>query len=123
MLKIGGSGQNIVCSFSADVGEAEVASGVAEGEAFVIDTGEMQDGGVEVVHLHRFVFGFEAEVVGRSLVISSAHATASQIERTQIELESRKDKCDCRNEKQIDAPNSDSTPFPKSGGRKPHFFI
>ena len=34
-----------------DVGQAEVASGVAEGKAFVIDAHKVQDGGMQVVNV------------------------------------------------------------------------
>ena len=38
---------------AVDVGEAEVPAGVAVGEALMVDTEQVKDGGVPVVHRHR----------------------------------------------------------------------
>ncbi len=45
------------------VGEAEVAALVAEGEALVVEAELVQDGGVEVVHVHGVLGDVEAELV------------------------------------------------------------
>ena len=47
-----------------DVGEAELAALVAEGEAFVIDAEEVEDGGVEVVDVDGVFGDGVAEFVG-----------------------------------------------------------
>lgn len=38
---------------SVDIGESEIATGVTEGQSFVVHTQLMQDGGVQVVHFNR----------------------------------------------------------------------
>src|SRR3954454_13583674 len=45
----GRSGDDFVHHVALDVGEAEVAAGVAVGEALVVEAHELEDGGVEVV--------------------------------------------------------------------------
>lgn len=49
---------------AVDVGEAEIASGVVVGEAFVIEAEEVEDGGLEVVDVDFVLGDVEAEVVG-----------------------------------------------------------
>ena len=49
------------------VREAEVAALVAEGEAFVVEAEEVQDGGVEVVGVDGVFGDVEAEVVGLAI--------------------------------------------------------
>ena len=61
-----------------DVGEAEVAAGVAVGEAFVVEAEEGEDRGVEVVDVD-FVFGGEpAVVVGRTVGGAGFHAATGE---------------------------------------------
>ena len=57
-----------------DVGEAEVAAGVAVGEAEVVHSQGMQEGGVEVVHVGGLVDGGVAEVVGGAVGEALFHA-------------------------------------------------
>ena len=59
---------------SVDVGQTEVAAGVAVGEAVVIHTQGMQEGGVEVVHVGGLVDGGVAEVVGGAVGEALFHA-------------------------------------------------
>ena len=47
-----------------DSGEAEVEAEVTEGEAFVVDAKELENGGLEVVDVDRVFGDVEAEVVG-----------------------------------------------------------
>ena len=47
-----------------DSGEAEVEAEVAEGETFVIDAEELENGGLEVVDVDGVFGDVEAEVVG-----------------------------------------------------------
>ncbi|MFM1945457.1 MAG: hypothetical protein RI897_4439 [Verrucomicrobiota bacterium] len=49
---------------AVDVGEAEVTSGVAEREAFVVEAEQVEDGGVEVMDVDGVDGGLEAEVIG-----------------------------------------------------------
>src|SRR5687768_16695030 len=57
-------GQNAVGDLAGGVGEAEVAAGVAEGEPLVVQTQEMQDRGVQVVHVDDAFDGGAPHFVG-----------------------------------------------------------
>src|SRR3954452_18617545 len=60
------SGEDALDELAVDVGEAEVAALVAEGQALVVEAEAVQDGSLEVVDVD-FVFDdVEAEVVGRA---------------------------------------------------------
>ncbi len=63
-----------------DVGEAEVAAGVAVGEAFVVEAHEMEEGGVPIVDVHFVVHGFVAVVVGEAVVHAAFDAAAGHPE-------------------------------------------
>ena len=64
--------------FAVDVGEAKVATGVAEGKFFVVQAKQVQDGGVEVVHVE-FVFnGLISPFVGGAVGIAGTNAAAGQ---------------------------------------------
>ena len=72
------SGQNLVDHLPSYVSETEVAPIEEIGEAFVVDTEEVQDGGMEVVDVDSVFHSFVAEfvtcsVVGTSLDASSGH--------------------------------------------------
>src|SRR5688572_22906222 len=56
--------ENLLHDAAMDIGEAEVAAIVAIGEFFVIEAEQVQDGGVEVVHVDLFGDGVVAELVG-----------------------------------------------------------
>ena len=63
---------------AVDVGEAEIAAAVVEGEAFVVEAEQVQDGGVEVRH-GDFVFGdIVAEFVGLTVCQATANSAAGQ---------------------------------------------
>ena len=44
--------QDLANDGAADVGEAQVAAHVAVGEAGVVEAQQVQDGGLQVVHMH-----------------------------------------------------------------------
>ena len=52
---------------AGDVGQAEVAAGVAVGEAFVVEAEQVQDRGLQVVDVDRVLDDVEAEVVGAAV--------------------------------------------------------
>ena len=61
-----------------------VASGIAVGEPFVIETEQMQDGCLQIMHVD-FVFDrLEAKFIGRSVNKASFHASAGQPRRETI---------------------------------------
>ncbi len=78
MLPAECSGDEFFDDFSVDVGEAEIASGVAEGELFVVEADEFQQGGVQIVYVHGFFDSFETEFVGGPMCITSADTTACE---------------------------------------------
>ena len=61
-----------------DIGEAEVAAAVAVGELFVIETEEVEQGGLEVVHVDAVLHGAEAEVVSGAVGLTAAHPGPGQ---------------------------------------------
>src|SRR4051794_12843188 len=58
------SGEDGFHDLAMDVGQAEVPAGVAVGEPLVVESEEVQDRGVEVVHADGILDGLEPEVVG-----------------------------------------------------------
>ncbi len=61
-----------------DVGEAKIATGVAEGESFVIEAEQVEDGGVHIVHVDLVLDGVVAEVVGLAKAEAGFHAGTGQ---------------------------------------------
>ena len=72
------SGQDGFFHAPRDVGEAEVAPGVFVGEFLVIETEEVEDGGVEVVHVDPSGNGGVAHLVGASMGVSGFGAASGQ---------------------------------------------
>ena len=62
-----GSGQDLADDAAVDVGQAEVAAGVAVGELLVVEAEQVQDRGVQVVDVDLVLDGLEAELVGRAV--------------------------------------------------------
>ena len=61
-----------------DVGQAEVAAGVAVGEGLVVEAEEVEDRGVEVVDVDLVLDGLEAELVGGAVDVAALDAAAGQ---------------------------------------------
>lgn len=61
-----------------DVGEAEVASAVMEGELLVIESEQMEDGRVEIMHMNAIVDGFISKIVGGAVSHSAFDAAPGQ---------------------------------------------
>ena len=64
------SGEDAFDDVAVDVCEAVVAAGVVEGEAFVIEAHEVEDGGVEVVDVD--AVGGDADPVVVGLAVGDA---------------------------------------------------
>src|SRR4051794_20917510 len=77
-LRILASGDDLFHDVAVDVGQAEVAAGVAVGEALVIEAEQMQDRRVQVVYTRRLFDGLESEIVGRPVNRAAANSTAGQ---------------------------------------------
>ncbi len=74
-----GSGEEIADDVGLfDAGEALVEALVLEDEAAVIDAEAVEEGGVEVVHVHRVFHDVVAEVVGLAIDGSGADTTAGE---------------------------------------------
>ena len=58
--------------------ETEVSSLISVGEAFVIETEKMEQGGVQVVNVDRIDRDVEAKIIGLTVNVSSLDATACQ---------------------------------------------
>ncbi len=64
-----------------DVGQAEIATGVAVGQFLVVAAQEMEDGGVQVVDVNPVDRGGKAGVVGGAMDVTAAHAAAGEPDR------------------------------------------
>ena len=64
---------------AVDVGEAAFEAVVVVAEAFVIETEEVQDGGVEIIDAGDINGGFPAELIGLAMVSGSGlHAGSGE---------------------------------------------
>ena len=70
------SGQDVLHHMPVDVGEAEVAAGVAVGELLMVQAEDVEDGGVEVVDVDFVLLGEVAVVVGGAVGDAALHAAA-----------------------------------------------
>ena len=61
-----------------DVGQSEIASGVPEGQPFVIDTQLMQDRCVKVMNFDRVLNGVLADFVGRPMDMATFETAACE---------------------------------------------
>ena len=61
------SGDGLRQHVAVDVGQAEIAAGVAIGQLLVVEAEQVQDRGVQVVDAGRVLNGLEAEIVGRAV--------------------------------------------------------
>ena len=59
------------------VGEAEVAAVITVGKFFVIEAQLMEDGGMEVMHVHFALHGMVAVLIGIAVSHSGLEAAAS----------------------------------------------
>ncbi len=72
------SGEDGPDDLTADIGEAMITSVVAEGELFVIETEQVEEGGVQIVHVDLAIHGEVPEVVGGAPREPGFHATPGQ---------------------------------------------
>src|SRR5438045_9449800 len=61
-----------------DIGQAEVAAGVAEGEFLVVEAEQPEDRGVKIMHMDFFLDRLETEFIGRTVNIPAADTTTRQ---------------------------------------------
>ena len=61
-----------------DIGEAEVAAGVAERQAFMVEAHEVKDRRVKIVNMHGILGDAVADVVGRAMNHAALDAAAGK---------------------------------------------
>src|SRR5262249_41249218 len=76
----GASGHDVLYDVALDVGEAEVAPGVAEGQLLVVEAEQVQDGGVPVVDVYLALDGLVAVLVGGAVAVAALDAAAGHPE-------------------------------------------
>ena len=73
--------QDVSDDVAVDIGEPEVAALVAVGEALVLNSHEVEESRMEVVHMHRFLDDIVAIVVGFSVADAGLRATTGEPHR------------------------------------------
>ena len=63
---------------AVDIRKAEIAAGVVVGETLVVEPELMKQRGVEIVDVHRFLDGTEAEFVGGAVDVAALHSAAGE---------------------------------------------
>ena len=66
--------------------QTEIASGVTIGQSEVVDSQQVQQGGVEIVHVHLLLHGDVTELVGVSVGKSRLQTAAGQPDREAIRV-------------------------------------
>ena len=57
-------GQDIPHHLPVDIGEAEIATGIVEGQLLMVEAEAVQDGGLKVMHMDWVLDHVESQVVG-----------------------------------------------------------
>ena len=81
---------------AVDVGQAEVAAVVAEGELFVIQAQQVEDGGVEIVMRDAVLDGVHAELVGGAVGDPRLDATARHPHGEAVMVMAAAEGCFCK---------------------------
>ena len=72
------SRQHVVHHFAVDVCEPIVAALMTEGEAFVVDAELVQDGGLQIMDVHRLLSDVDTVVIRLAVGDAAAHTAAGQ---------------------------------------------
>ena len=70
--------QNFLHHVAVDISQAEVTPGIAIGQSLVIESQQVKQGGVEIVHVNLVLDCLVAELVGCAIGEAGLDATASQ---------------------------------------------
>ena len=70
--------EDFVDDVAVNVGQSEVATGIAVCQFFVVEAHQSQNCGLQVVNVDGLLDSFEAEFVGRSMNLAALHTAASQ---------------------------------------------
>jgi len=57
------------------VGQSEISASMAVGKFFVVEAHQVEDRGVEIMDVDRFLGGFPAEFVGGAVYVPAFHTT------------------------------------------------
>ena len=76
--------QDVLHNFPVDISQAEVAPGIAIGQSLVIESQQVKQGGVEIVHVDLVLDRLVAELVGCAIGEAGLDATASQSGREPV---------------------------------------
>ena len=71
--------QDVVNDLPVDVGQSEVTPGIAIGQALVIESQQVKQSGVEIVHVDLVLDRLVAELVGGAVGEAGLDATSSQV--------------------------------------------
>src|SRR6185369_1147480 len=74
-------GKDVVHHLTCSIGQAEIASTVAIGQLRMINSVQVENGRVQVVHVHLLVYCCESEIVGGAVGDSTFDAAASHPHR------------------------------------------
>src|SRR5690348_12757878 len=69
---------------AGDVGQAEISTGVAEREAFVIEAEQLKHCGVQIVHVHAVLNGPKTKLIGSAVNLPATDAAAGQPDREAV---------------------------------------
>ena len=86
MDQISQSVSDLVDQFAVDVGQAAVDAVVAIREPLVIDTQQVQHGGVQIAHMHDIFHGVVAKLVGRAIGRTAFDAPAGEPHAERIRM-------------------------------------
>ena len=67
VLRIEPLGYDVTHNMPVNISQAEVTSGIAIGQLFVINPQQMQDRGMKIMHMHRILRRVHSEFVGSAI--------------------------------------------------------
>src|SRR3954468_10987224 len=76
-----GSGQDLADDAALDVGQAEVAAGVAIGQLGVVEAEQVEHGRVQVMHMDLALDGLDAELIRGAVDVAALDTATSQPDR------------------------------------------
>ena len=78
--------QDFVDQVAGDVGQAKVSSFMTEGQPGMIESEQMKDGGLKIVHMYRFFDHVETEFVGSANGEAMLETTPGQPHREGLRM-------------------------------------
>src|SRR5260370_5720660 len=68
----------IVQNVAGDVGQAEIPAAITLGQLGVLNPEELEDGGVNIVHVDGFLDRLKAEIFGSAVDLAALHVAAGE---------------------------------------------